>query len=257
MNQVHAKVQGVERIRQDVFLLKLYAPSIASCALPGEFLHVKVASFPLLRRPFSIHRVTDRSIYILFKVRGKGTRLLAKKRKGEYLDVIGPLGRGFSYSGDERIAIVTGGMGVAPFLFLLDKWAFTHTTVLIGAKTKKDVLCEREFLDRGAEVIVATEDGSRGFKGTVVDLLKEFLSSRLKMPSCIYTCGPKQMFAGILKVLRRYPLIRCEASFEQFMGCGMGFCHACVVRSRQGYRRVCKEGPVFDLRDFRSRDLVE
>ena len=147
-------------------------------------------------------------------------------------------------------------MGVAPLVFLAEKLADirnskpeTRKLILLGAKSKKEVLAESEFKKLKFEIHVATDDGSRGFKGSVVELLKEQLSAcSLELRTNIYACGPKEMFYEIKKVLEKRPDIKAQVSFEQFMGCGLGICYGCVIETKEGYKKVCKDGPVFDLK---------
>jgi dihydroorotate dehydrogenase electron transfer subunit len=121
--------------------------------------------------------------------------------------------------------------------------------VLLGAKNKKEILAEGEFKKLGFEIHIATDDGSRGFKGNVTSLLKKLLAtSDYRLSTNLYACGPKEMFYEIKKVLEKYPQIQTQVSFEQFMGCGLGICYGCVIETKEGYKKVCKDGPVFDLK---------
>ena len=149
-------------------------------------------------------------------------------------------------------------MGVAPLVFLAEKLKEMQNAkckmqniVLLGARTKEEILCESEFKKMGYKVQVATEDGSQGFKGTVITLLKNLLSTINHQPSTnIYACGPHSMLLEISKILEKYPQINCQASFEQFMGCGIGACCGCSIETKSGYKKVCKDGPVFNLREI-------
>ena len=265
MKKVEAHVDGLEKIADDVFLLRFESPYLATTSEPGQFIHIRLDSAELLlRRPFSIHKIRRNKVYVLFRVRGKGTRALSLYKKDASLDIVGPLGRGFDYKDvcgdtDVRIILVAGGMGVAPLVFLAQKLTTDgkgkHTNsnirVLLGAKRKNEVFCKNDFKRLGCEVSSATEDGSIGYRGDVTDLLKNRLKTiddRLK--TNLYACGPKEMFAEISKVVKKYPNIDSQVSFEQFMGCGIGLCRACVIRTKQGYRRVCKDGPVFNIKEI-------
>jgi len=205
-----------------------------------------------LRRPFSIHLVKGKTIYILFRIRGRGTELLSQYKKGESLNIIGPLGNAFSVPAKTTPGLspilLAGGLGVAPLLFLADKMKTQRPTIILGAKSKSDLLCEKEFEKRGCRVLVATEDGSRGKKGTALDILRTLIKKPKRVN--IYSCGPKEMFEGINKIIGKAEGIKCEISFEQFMGCGLGICCACTIETKKGYKKVCKDGPVFNLRDI-------
>lgn len=119
----------------------------------------------------------------------------------------------------------------------------------MGAKSKKEILAKGEFKKLGFEIHIATDDGSRGYKGSVVELLKKILAMRhAPCAMRIYACGPKEMFLEIKKALEKYPQIQAQVSFEQFMGCGLGICYGCAIETKEGYKKVCKDGPVFDLK---------
>jgi len=249
------KVGQIKKIKPDVFVLSFNSPYLAKVGLPGNFLHIKIASV-ILRRPFSIHKVVGNVIYILFRVRGRGTKALSRIKPGEALDLIGPLGKGFDFELKPKEVtaniLVAGGIGVAPLVFLAQKLAKAKNTVFLGVKNKKELLGEKEFKKLGFKLEVATEDGSRGFKGTVINLLKQRLATTGKGQGIkVYACGPKEMFFELSKILKKYPKLNCQVSFEQFMGCGLGICCACVIETKNGYKKVCKEGPVFNIRDIR------
>lgn len=218
-----------------------------SLAKPGQFLEIKISDGyePLLRRPFSIHRRRGKDIEIIYRIAGRGTEILSQRKVGEYLNVIGPLGNGFSILDSQPSILVAGGMGVAPLVFLAEKLAKSKTLVLLGAKTKRQILCEKEFRDLGCEVKVATDDGSRGFKGKVTDLLKHLLPTLSSQLSTIYACGPKLMLKEIALISKQYN-IPAQVSLEEHMACGIGACLGCVVKTKDGFKRVCKEGPVFN-----------
>ena len=244
-------IKNIEVI-QKYYKILLYCPRIAKIAKPGQFVEIKVSDNyePFLRRPFSIHRVKGNNIEISYEVLGKGTDILSQRKPGEYLDVIGPLGNGFSpvlrtpYS-----VLVAGGMGVAPLLFFAEQTRIqnpeSRIQILIGAKTKNQILCEKEFKKLGCTLKFSTDDGSRGFKGKVTDLLEDLLRTRYSVLSTIYACGPKPMLEEISRISCKYN-IRAQISLEEHMACGTGICFGCAVKTKYGYKRVCKEGPVFN-----------
>jgi dihydroorotate dehydrogenase electron transfer subunit len=260
MKQLKVKVAFLKKLKTNIYLLVFKSPYIAENAKPGQFLHIKVDDkLTILRRPLSIHRISADTVYLLFRVRGKGTKLLSQCKKGDTLDIIGPLGNSFDYSQlnthNSRLILVAGGMGVAPLIFLAEKLMEIRNSkfeirnlVLLGAKNKREVLAEQEFKKLGCKVYIATEDGSKGFKGTVTGLLKRLLAMRYGPCTVrIYACGPKEMFSEIAKVIKPYPNINCQVSFEQFMGCGLGICCGCTIETKDGYKKVCYDGPVFDI----------
>lgn len=249
VKELKSAVSGIKQIKEDVFLISFNAPYLAKVSLPGQFIHIKIKSV-ILRRPFSIHRVVGDKIFILFRVRGRGTAVLSQYKKGEPLDIIGPLGQGFDINRTTNI-LVAGGMGVAPLVFLAEKLNAIRNTVLLGGKNKGDIFCEQEFKKLGFQISIATEDGSKGTKGTVLDILEStLLTIDYRLSTNIYACGPKEMFYEMSKILKKYPDINCQVSFEQFMGCGLGVCCGCTIETKEGYKKVCKDGPVFDLRSI-------
>lgn len=265
MFQIKAKLLRNQKIKDGYLRCSLEVFRIAQNACPGQFVNIKLTDNcqPLLRRPFSIHRVEGRNIEILYEVVGRGTEILAKKKAGEYLDIIGPLGNGFDCrrptllgrqagTNNQRQILVAGGMGVAPLLFLAEYLAKRrlHSArctplVLIGARTKGGLLCENDFKKLDCSVKISTDDGSTGLKGRVTDLLKTLLSSNDQRPTIIYACGPKPMLKEVCRLSVRYK-IPSQVSLEEHLACGIGACLGCVVNTTGGYQRVCKEGPVFE-----------
>ncbi|MBM3251783.1 MAG: dihydroorotate dehydrogenase electron transfer subunit, partial [Candidatus Omnitrophica bacterium] len=266
MFQLNAKLIKNIEVAPNYYKMVLAAPSIARAAKPGQFVNILVSEKfePLLRRPFSVHRINSSNLEILYKAVGKATELLSQKRLGINLNILGPLGNGFSILDPSFSILVAGGIGVAPLLFLAEQtriqYPASRIKILIGAKNKKDILCAEAFKNLGCEVKIATEDGSSGFKGLVTELLKKFLatshrpqaiSKNRKLAACslkpaaIYACGPKPMLKEIAKISKNKK-IPAQISLEEHMACGIGACFGCVVKTKQGYKRVCKEGPVFN-----------
>ncbi|MCX5711281.1 MAG: dihydroorotate dehydrogenase electron transfer subunit [Candidatus Omnitrophica bacterium] len=240
--QAKGKILKNSCVGGSYFKLSIFCPKISKAALPGQFVNLKISHgfIPLLRRPISIHNVRGSNVDLLYEVVGKGTELLSRKKAGEELDLIGPLGNGFSARGARRAILVAGGMGVAPLLFLAEKLKKQKPLVLIGAKTRKQILCVKEFEKIGCVVKIATDDGSCGFKGRATDLLKKIL-----VRVTIYACGPKPMLKAVC-VIAKAKNMPAQISLEEHMACGIGACLGCVVNTTKGMKRVCKEGPVFD-----------
>ncbi|MCX5698395.1 MAG: dihydroorotate dehydrogenase electron transfer subunit [Candidatus Omnitrophica bacterium] len=255
--QLQAKILSQTKIKDNYWHCELSAPQVAKNALPGQFINIRVSDNfdPLLRRPISIYGVSGAKIKIFYEVVGKATEILAQKKKGEFLDIVGPLGRGFSFNlrtqelKNLRTIIVAGGIGVAPLVFLAEKLKNTKPLVLIGARTKKEILCAREFKALGCEVKIATDDGSRGFKGKVTDLLAYLLSAIDYRPLVIYSCGPRLMLKAVAQIAGEHK-INAQLSLEEHMACGMGACLGCVVAAKSGYKTVCKDGPVFSSEEL-------
>ena len=259
MKQFKARVVQNQKIAPDHYVLSFNAHGIAKETSPGQFFKIRVSQnyLPLLRRPFGAHRIIKKKIEILYKVVGPATKILSLKKKGDMLDIIGPLGSGFTVvpGGNGRLRkettqeiLVAGGHGVAPLIFLAEKLVAEDKKpiVLIGAKTKKHVVCEKDFKRLGIKVFTATEDGSKGYKGLATKLL-EREAKRQKLT--IYACGPKPMLEEIAKIALRYKS-ECELSLEAYMACGIGTCLGCAVKTTGGYKLVCKDGPVFKAREI-------
>ncbi|MEK6564102.1 MAG: dihydroorotate dehydrogenase electron transfer subunit [Candidatus Omnitrophota bacterium] len=281
--QITAKIISNKNIKNNYFEIVLLAPQIARNALPGQFVNIKTSEGfePLLRRPLSIHRIGRQSrvasleskegkeIIMLYEVLGKGTQILSQRMQGEFLDVIGPLGNGFNCYPLSAIRyppiLIAGGMGTAPLVFLAERLVHSPQSivhrkplVLIGARSESHILCEKEFKELGCEVKIATDDGSRGFKGYVSSLLTEILSTVNCQPSTIYACGPKLLLKEISRISLEQN-IPAQLSLESHMACGIGACMGCVIKVKSKkakgkiddeYKRVCKEGPVFEAREI-------
>ncbi|MFH1449996.1 MAG: dihydroorotate dehydrogenase electron transfer subunit [bacterium] len=235
---------------------------ISNEALPGQFIHVRVSDdlHPLLRRPFSLYRISkeDQFIEILYQIVGQGTLLLSKKRRDEYLDVIGPIGRGFWLEKPTQEALlVAGGVGIAPLFALAEKLLKedlpSHKIIFfLGAKSKDSLIGLDELRNLGIKVEVTTKDGSVGYDGVVSTLLKIHLSQKKVISkSQIFSCGPLPMLKVVSQIAAKHNL-PCQVSLEERMGCGIGACLGCVVKVREkgssaeDYERVCVNGPVFN-----------
>jgi len=258
------KILSNKRVGPDCFKMAIGAPAIVRKAAPGQFVHLRClnSTEPLLRRPFSLHRINRNNFEILYRAVGRGTNLLAKKRKGDKIDVLGPLGNGFqlsAFSYQLSAILVAGGIGVAPLLALAEKLIKAQRKkdilVLLGVKNKKQILCERDFKRLGARVQIASDDGTRGYKGLVTGLLRKVL--RTNEPTnqrtnelTIYACGPKPMLKEIAQISFRLGMA-AYASLEENMACGVGACLGCAIKTRESYKRVCKDGPVFNLKEIR------
>lgn len=250
--QIEAKIASARKIIGKYFLINLQAPEIAKIATPGQFIEIRVSDDyePLLRKPFSIHRVIGDEIEFLYEVVGRGTQLLSEKKAGDSLDIIAPLGNGFATVCVNSSVLVGGGMGAAPLLFLAEEikiqYPATKILVLIGAKTKKQILCKNDFKKLGCDVRISTDDGSQGYKGKVTDLLKDLLRSKSQEPrAAIYACGPEPMLQDISRLSKTYH-IPAQLSLEAYMACGFGACLGCAVNTVGGYKLACKDGPIFE-----------
>jgi dihydroorotate dehydrogenase electron transfer subunit len=252
--QMEAETLQHSEIAPGFFLLELKAEEPAKTALPGQFVMIRAGQGldPLLRRPFSIHRVQGDTMSILYRVVGSGTRLLSRLKPGERVDLVGPLGRGFSIPAEARtIVLVGGGIGIAPLGFLAEHIRITmdHVRLILyyGARTGGELL-RLDWLEKlDMELRLATEDGSKGEKGLVTRVLERDMKNL--SPALYCACGPEPM----LKAMARLKLAEedtMQVSLEANMACGLGACLGCAVETRGGYGHVCQDGPVFSLEDL-------
>lgn len=223
--------------------------------LPGQFFMVAVGCGidPLLKRPFSIHRWLGGEFQIMYRVVGRATALLKAKVPGDVLNVVGPFGNGFpvTENGRRLPLLIAGGIGVAPLFPLAEALLDVKPVCFYGARTGSAILCSEDLKSLGVELVISTDDGTAGRRGTVVDLMDEFLSAKTRSSDafCLYACGPRPMLRSISQLAERYDL-KGFMALEERMACGFGSCLGCVVNTRSGYKRVCKEGPVFPLEDI-------
>ena len=237
-------------LNADMFLLVLYSPELPHIKA-GQFVNVKVDGEPstFLRRPISVHNVDEDKglLYLLIKIAGKGTMQLSKLQKGEKLNIILPLGNGFTLNNgmnSKRVLLVGGGVGTAPLLYLgkVLRSQGCELTFLLGARTQNDLLQLSDFAHYG-RIFLTTEDGSAGEKGFVTQhsVLQHEVFDR------IAACGPKPMMMAVAAYAAAHG-IECEASLENLMACGLGACLCCVEKTDEGNVCVCKDGPVFNVK---------
>jgi dihydroorotate dehydrogenase electron transfer subunit len=234
-----------------------------SASKPGQFvmLGFPESIHPLLRRPFSIHRLVDvegslRGIELLYKIVGPATRRLSRLKAGESVSLLGPLGSAFVMPpGVRRIYLAAGGVGVAPLLFFAEHLAHRHRRtpecrLFLGGRSRDDLLCAEDFERLGITVVPTTDDGSCGDQCVVTSPLEEAIRSA--PPDLVLACGPRQMLACVLGIVRQHR-IACQVSIETMMACGMGACLGCAVSNRRDETRflhACMDGPVFDAEEI-------
>ena len=246
-----APVEKSIELDHDIYLLKIFCPEISHIIKPGQFLNIRVSEsmYPLLRRPFSVCDVEGDYFYLMFNIFGEGTKLLSRKHKGDLIDILGPLGNGFNLDDEfDTAIIVAGGLGAAPFPYFsrsLDDKKKIYT--FIGGRTHRDII------KYGMKNIkVSTDDGSEGFKGTIVQLLEKEFSSIEGKKLKIFGCGPNPMLSA-LKTFCIKNNVECEVSAECAMACGFGICQGCPIESTvhpEKYYLVCKDGPIFNVKDI-------
>ncbi len=247
MKQTAAIVIANEEIMPGVYLSRLDYPQLER-AEPGQFVMVRCGEgieFQL-RRPLSLHQWEGSELSLLFKVVGRGTRWLSERQAGQKIDLLGPLGTSYEiYPGAKNLLLAAGGIGIAPLRFLADE-AINRglsVTLLYGTPTRHRYPPER--LPAGVELVTVTEDGSIGRKGLVTDLLPDYIGAADQL----FACGPLPMYQKMAQMaeLKDKPV---QVSLEMRMGCGLGICYGCTVKTRNGLRQVCKHGPIFNLGDI-------
>lgn len=249
-------VIGHNQVHNDMYELEFILPGVSSECRPGQFVHIvpDLDNGPLLRRPLSLYDVDKKlgSITLLYKVVGKGTSLLTRVRSKDYVDVMGPLGRGFSLPGPaKRVLLVGGGVGIAPLVYLARvlKENNCNVKVLHGTGNRKELVALDKLRQIGVDFLPATMDGSAGYKGWVTDLLAEKINP--ENIDFIYTCGPEPMMAVVAEFAQKYN-IPGEVSLEEHMACGVGACLGCARKLRaedEHFVKVCKDGPVFSIKE--------
>jgi dihydroorotate dehydrogenase electron transfer subunit len=267
-----AIVKENKQIIKDHYLLTLHPLEKIKEPKPGNFFMVSVDKGldPLLKRPFSVHRRSGDNFQLLYRVVGKGTKILGGKQPGETCEVLGPLGNEFPLNRNHKnIVLVAGGIGVAPIFALVElitKACKTKNTtpdpplvkggnispiLFYGTRTEREILCIDEFKSIGIDPVISTDDGTFGNKGNIISVLKKYLT-RNPLPATrntLYACGPEPMLKSLSVLVKKFRL-KGYAALEQNMACGLGTCLGCVVNTKNGYKRVCKEGPVFPIEDI-------
>lgn len=256
MNKYLLTLEKNERLNANSYLHTYRNTEIAKQARPGQFISIRpsLANDPLLRRPFSIC-TADREtgeFTALIKVIGPGTRLLADMAPGMHVDLLAPLGLHFEWQGAKKMLLVAGGVGVAPLLFLAREVRETfpdcgaHRSEVrpeiifcYGARTAAEFVLLDQVEPVVDQLVLTTDDGSRGKREFVTQAAERHFTEDVS----IFTCGPNPMMNDLLKRMRARGL-EGQVSLENQMGCTLGACLGCVVSTREGYKRVCCEGPV-------------
>lgn len=251
---IKADIISNKKIAPDHFVMEIGAKWLAENALPGQFVLVKLrdkGTDPLLRIPIGVHDKTKNGIKMLYKTVGTGTEILSRKRKGEEIDILGPIGNSFDLEGvgkKTRVIIVAGGHGIAPLYGLAKTLApKCRVDVFAGACSRKHVVYSKEIKKLGAGFHTSTEDGTCGLKGYITELVDSHLklaTSDKRQATRIFACGPRPMLAELARVLKKHGL-PAQFSLDAYMACGIGACQGCAIRTKDGYKLVCKDGPVF------------
>ena len=239
--QMQCPILKIEPLNPYAWSVRVYAGALAREARPGQFVHVKCGHSRLLRRPISICDVEGEVLRLVFEVRGEGTEWLSRRRVGEQLDILGPLGRGFELEGD-NLLLIGGGIGVPPMLYAA-RQAPGQVHAVLGFRDQARAMLLEEFEALADTVTVTSDDGSIGARGFVDGPVDALLSGG-NFDGAL-ACGPKPMLYSIVQAARRHH-VPCQVSMEERMGCGVGACLVCACQMADGtMKHVCKDGPVF------------
>jgi dihydroorotate dehydrogenase electron transfer subunit len=240
LSQGHQKYAGT-------WLMQLNCPEVASGAKPGQFVMVVCGEECLLPRPFSIHQVDDNGIALFYAVLegGRGTNWLSQRKAQDSVGLLGPVGNGFSINPDSNsLLLVAGGNGIAPLYFLAQEALKKRCSVTLLYGTADKNRCS---IPPQIKLVSATEDGTVGYRGKITDLLPQYTGRADQ----VFVCGPlgmyKEMYSKREELLKDKPT---QVSLEVRMGCGLGVCYGCTVKTKKGLKQVCKDGPIFALDDI-------
>lgn len=249
MNEYILPLIHNEELSPGSYLHTYESPEIARAARPGQFVNILPSggSDPLLRRPFSICTTDPEAgaFTVLIKVVGHGTRLLANLQPGAEVNMLAPLGLNFDWQGARRMLLVAGGVGVAPLLLLSQEVRRAapeprpEIIFCYGARSGREFVLLDRIRPLVDELVLTTDDGSMGTQEFCTQAAERYFTPE----TAVFTCGPNPMMDDLLKRMRRHG-IEGQVSLENQMGCGIGACQGCVVTTREGYRRICCEGPV-------------
>ena len=230
-------------VSEEHYLLKIKSDEKP---LPGQFINIRVqdGTDPLIRRPFSVFNYENSILEIIVKVAGRGTRILSSRSPG-MIDIIGPLGKGFTLPENRNVLIAGGGVGNAPLYYLSKVLSERgcRITYLYGANRADNIFLEKYYSSASDEFFLFTDDGSKGERGYVTSGIETLLHRSQKKFDIIYVCGPLAMIKKSSEITGDIPL---EVSMENYFGCGIGLCMGCSVETLNGLKRACVEGPVFN-----------
>lgn len=248
MYQEDVVITKNRKLNESFYHCAFRSPRLAPRISCGQFVFIRIQEeyIPLLRRPFSVAWVLGGEVNIVYKVVGKGTHVLAAKKKGESLNVMGPLGKGFTFHEDKTILLVAGGIGIASLVSLTKMCVQSQARLFYGARTKEEFISQSFLHIQPRHIEYATEDGSRGTRGFVTKPLEAYFKKNKNTDLFVYACGPLAMLRSVVSLARSYG-IPGEANLEERMGCGVGACLGCATETARGIKMVCKDGPVFSF----------
>lgn len=247
MNKIH-KAQVIKNLRlnDNVSFLSLKISSEIEVK-PGQFFLLKtnLRFDPLLGRPLSVFNFESGILDFLYRIKGKGTKILSTLKVGEEIQINGPFGRWYPFPESEYV-VIAGGIGIASLFYLIKKFP-KRAYLFYGARERGEVFFYNELKDLSKELCISTECGSFDYRGVVTEAFKE-RGLELNLP--IYACGPMAMI-GELKRIISDKQIPCYVAVEERMACGIGACLGCVIETEEGFKRVCTEGPVFNIKELK------
>ena len=248
-----AMLLSSEKVATDTYEMVIETINAKRHAIPGQFVHIQVPNRPdfLLRRPISINSLdtSTSTITLIVQAKKEGTRVLCNLPPNTILDVIGPVGRGFfAHKDAKKIAVVGGGIGIAPLRYLIERNPGVEFHSFLGFRNKQFVYQESIF-KKISNLYLHTDDGTAGKKGFATDTLHQMLKE--ENFDAVYACGPAPMFRSLKNVISNFD-VPCFISMEERMGCGIGGCKVCVCKIEEdgeiNHKKVCQDGPVFDIR---------
>lgn len=235
-----------EEFAKDIFDFVLECPALAQKAKAGQFAHIAIPG-KTLRRPISICDATEKTLRIVFQVKGEGTKILSQSKIGDKIDILAPLGHGFEIPKSKKIAFIGGGIGVPPMLYSAKQ--ADNAIAVLGFRNKDSIILTDDFERVCEKVYVTTDDGSAGIHGFTTDVLKEIIEDI----DLVCACGPTPMLKAIAQICKdnNKP---CQVSLEERMGCGIGACLVCACKTLDNngnteHSHVCKKGPVYNAEE--------
>lgn len=258
MKLIKAEILSNQNYGPGIYKMEMFSPYVVRNIMAGQFVNIRCApsdgTDPLLRRPFSVFDIEEKfNVFsVLYMVKGKGTRYMSSLRKGDIVDLAGPMGQGINLdSGAREVLLIGGGMGIAP-LNLIARLALARSKnvfIMAGFRDSSMLRWERDLVRMEVKYRIFSEDGKWGEKGLVSEYI--FEGDRFYRKHEIYVCGPVDMLKILQEKLGRYQ-IKATALLEEKMACGIGACMGCVIKIRDknnnfSYKRVCREGPAFEL----------
>ena len=240
-----------QAIARETYSFTISCPEVAEAAQPGQFVHIRAKGFTL-RRPISICGIDKEAgtLRIVFEIRGDGTSAIAELNKGDLIDLLAPLGHGFTVNDSfKKVVLIGGGIGTPPMLPLADHYK-EKAVVISGFRSASAVILQDDFGKTGAQTMLCTDDGTLGIHGFVTQPFSELVKEGGM--DAVYACGPMPMLKGIAEICRENGVF-CEISLEERMACGIGACLGCACRTvrndEEYFAHVCKDGPVFNAEE--------